>query len=121
VCRFQTVSEKIKVPLSAADSPEIWESLLAGANMGIGPIITNLIPLPLTRPIEPEIETAPMQRVENSARTGDETYSPSDGRSASGSDDDSTEEEMNQADESGDSTAASSDPTNQQRPISFFA
>src|SRR5580658_565406 len=44
--------------------------------MGITPI-TNLPPLPVTRAIENELEPQPMQKVESTARTDDETYSPS--------------------------------------------
>ena len=69
----------------------IWEAVQAGANMGITPIV-NLTPL--TRSIEPDLEPLPMARVENSARTGDETYSPSNGKSARGSEDDATEDEF---------------------------
>jgi hypothetical protein len=53
--------------------------------------ITNLAPLPLTRAIEKELEPLPMERVDNTARTGDETYSPSQQRSARGAEDDGPE------------------------------
>jgi hypothetical protein len=87
--------------------------------MGIGPI-TNLFPLPITRPIEPDI--VPMQRVENSPRTGDETYSSSGGgQSAAGSDDDSTEEELKEAEDAAEQPAAASGGAASTRPISFFA
>jgi hypothetical protein len=59
--------------------------------MGISPI-TNLIPLSVARPIPTALEPLPMERVENSARIGDETYSPSGGKSARGSEDDAPEE-----------------------------
>ena len=61
--------------------------------MGIAPI-TNLIPLSQTRTVQAGLDVLPMERVENSARTGDETYSPSNGKSAGGSEDDSSEEEV---------------------------
>ncbi len=59
--------------------------------MGISPIST-LTQLPQSRSIGSELEPPPMERVENSARTGDETYSPSNGKSAGGSEDDSPED-----------------------------
>jgi hypothetical protein len=55
--------------------------------MGITPIV-NLAPFPLTRAIEKELEPLPMERVENTARSGDETYSPSNQKSAQGGDGD---------------------------------
>jgi hypothetical protein len=60
--------------------------------MGITPIV-NLAPLPLTRSIEKELEPLPMERVENTARTGDETYSPSNQRSARGAEDEGGEDD----------------------------
>jgi len=54
---------------------------------GITPI-TNLMPLPLTRSIEPDLELLPMERVENTARTRDETYSPSRQPSERGAEED---------------------------------
>jgi hypothetical protein len=54
-----------------------------------------------------------MERVENSARTGDETYSPGGGKSARGSEDDGSEDEfVDLPDEE------KADPTSK---ISFFA
>ncbi|HEY6848843.1 MAG TPA: hypothetical protein VI320_21920 [Terracidiphilus sp.] len=58
--------------------------------MGIVPI-TNLIPLPTSRAIPAGLEPLPMERIENSARTKDEAYSPSGGKSARGSADDDLE------------------------------
>jgi hypothetical protein len=49
--------------------------------MGITPIV-NLNPLPVAPIIERDLEPLPMERVENSARTGDETYSPGNQQSA---------------------------------------
>ncbi len=60
--------------------------------MGITPIV-NLTPLPLTRAVEKVLDPLPMERVENTARTGDETYSPSNGGSARGAEDDGPEDE----------------------------
>jgi hypothetical protein len=56
--------------------------------------ITNLMPLPPARVIGSELEPVPTARVENSARTGDETYSPSNGKSARGSEDDGSGDEL---------------------------
>ena len=89
--------------------------------MGIAPI-TNLIPLSQTRTVQGTFEPVPMERVENSARTGDETYSPSNGKSAGGSEDDSSEEEQDgfelaSDEDSKDKSVGSSGI----RPISFFA
>ena len=60
--------------------------------MGISPIV-NLSPMLLTRALEPDLEPLPMARVENSARTGDESYSPSNRKSARGAEDDGAEED----------------------------
>jgi hypothetical protein len=63
-----------------------------------------------------------MTRVENSARTGDETYSPSGGKSARGSEDDSSEDDFVELLEEDEAESASQQiaitPTSQ---ISFFA
>jgi hypothetical protein len=59
--------------------------------MGIGPI-TNLTPLVVTRAVEADVEPVSMKRVEDSSRTKDETYSPSDQQASSSPDD--TEEEV---------------------------
>jgi hypothetical protein len=58
--------------------------------MGIVPI-TNLIPLPTGRAIPSGLEPLPMERIGNSARTRDEAYSPSGGKSARNSADDDLE------------------------------
>ena len=57
--------------------------------MGIVPI-TNLIPLPTGRAIPSGLEILPMERIENSARTREEAYSPSGGKSRR----DSAEDEL---------------------------
>ncbi|MGD0522373.1 MAG: hypothetical protein ABSA48_14035 [Terracidiphilus sp.] len=89
--------------------------------MGITPI-TNLTELPLPRSVESELEPLPMARVENTARTGDETYSPSSGKSARGSEDNESEDQL---DDLPDDTAAESTAPpagkNQTSQISFFA
>jgi len=89
--------------------------------MGIAPI-TNLIPLSQARAPQATLEPLPMERVENSSRTGDETYSPSNGKSAGGSEDDSAEEEMDSFELASDEEAFD-DPVaaGEPRPISFFA
>jgi hypothetical protein len=61
--------------------------------MGITPI-TNLTPLPVTRAVEKGLEPAPMGKVENTARSGDETYSPSKQKPGRGAEGDSSEEEI---------------------------
>ncbi len=89
--------------------------------MGISPI-TNLTELPMARTVGSELEPPPMERVENSARTGDETYSPSNGKSARGSEDDGSEDDFDDLPES--TEAESSVPhaaKNQTSQISFFA
>jgi hypothetical protein len=58
--------------------------------MGIVPI-NNLVPLPTDRAIPSGLEPLPMERIENSARTKDEAYSPSGGKSARNSADDDLE------------------------------
>ena len=89
--------------------------------MGITPI-TNLIPLPSTLSIERELEPLPMERVENSARTGDETYSPSNGKSTRGAEDDEPDEQPEELPAESDAESAAPPPGNYPgRPISFFA
>jgi|SRR5580658_5764945 hypothetical protein len=93
------------------------EPLGGGATMGISPI-SNLFPLPDAHAIEADLEPVPMQRVENSSRTGDETYSPSNGKSSHGSEDGTPEDEPEESSvEPEDASAESAEP----RPISFFA
>jgi hypothetical protein len=55
--------------------------------MGIVPI-TSLIPLPTNHAIPSGLELLPMERIENSARTREEAYSPSGGKSRRDSADD---------------------------------
>jgi hypothetical protein len=57
--------------------------------MGIAPI-TNLIPLSIERASASTLEPLPMARVENSARRGDETYTPSRGESEEDAEDSSS-------------------------------
>jgi hypothetical protein len=98
-----------------------WEVMQAGGNMGITPI-TYLTPLPLPRSLQAELDPLPMERVENSARTGDEKYSPSNGRSPRGSEDDTPDEELEAAEEQtvGESPSSLREPSDP-RTISFFA
>ena len=94
--------------------------------MGITPI-TNLMPLSITRSIEPDLEPLPMARVDNSARTGDETYSPSNEKSGRGSEDDAPEDEASEDEfddlPGEDEPAPVSQPSGKDlnRQISFFA
>jgi hypothetical protein len=89
--------------------------------MGIGPIV-NLMPLPPARSTQAALDPLPMERVAPSARAGDEKYSPNGGKSARGSEDDASEEELESFDplpdeEAVDQSGESSPP----RVISFFA
>lgn len=89
--------------------------------MGISPIV-NLPPLPLARSIQPDLDPLPMERVEKSARTRDESYSPSGGKSARGSEDDAPESDIEQLDdEVGSEPIPPSGEVPHPRPISFFA
>lgn len=94
--------------------------------MGITPI-ANLAPLPLARTIQPDLDPLPMERVENTSRTRDETYSPSGGgASARGSEDDAPENDGQQPDDEagGEPSVPPGIPpgeAGQPRPISFFA
>ncbi len=90
--------------------------------MGITPI-ANLTPLPLARAIQPDLDPLPMERVENTSRTGDETYSPSGGgASARGPEDDAPEYDRQQLDdEAGGEPGAAPGEAGQPHPISFFA
>jgi hypothetical protein len=67
--------------------------------MGISPI-SNLLPLAVESAGRADRESLPMQRVENSARSGDETYSHGDGRSAADSEEDATGIDALEADSS---------------------
>lgn len=86
--------------------------------------ITNLVPLQNTRALQAGLDPRPMDRVENSSRIGDETYSPSNGQSARGSEDDAPEDEAGEdgLDDPGDEPIEEPIPSSvQSRPISFFA
>jgi hypothetical protein len=127
VFQFQAISSgKIKVLLPAADLAEHRKLFEGGATMGITPI-TNLMPLSVARAIQPDLDPLPMQRVENSPRTADETYSPNNGQSARGSADDASdgdaaEDDLDEmAGESADEPANPSSEASQPGPISFFA
>ncbi len=93
--------------------------------MGITPI-TNLAPLPIARTIQAAFDPLPMQRVENSARSGDETYSPSNGagngKSARGSENEASDDNMDDfADEPSDDSSGSFSEVPEPQAISFFA
>lgn len=89
--------------------------------MGITPI-TYLTPLPLARSLQADLDPLPMERVENSARTGDEKYSPSNGRSARGSEDDAPDDELEASEgQVADEAATPLREPSQPRTISFFA
>ncbi len=105
--------------------------------MGITPI-TNLAPLSIARSIQADLDPLPMARIESSARTGDEPYSPSGSKSGRGSEDDATEDDATEDDVvvalasdgaledtdeeiSDESPVALSVESGPQRPVSFFA
>jgi hypothetical protein len=92
--------------------------------MGISPI-NHLAALPTNRFLPPELEPLPMERVEMSPRTGDETYSPSNGKSSRGAADDSSDdaedEFMNLAGEEEAEPSAQPAGNSRGRQISFFA
>lgn len=91
--------------------------------MGITPI-TNLMPLSVARAIQPDLDPLPMQRVENSPRTADETYSPSNRQSARGSADDASDGDAAEDEIAGESANEPANPSSeasQPGPISFFA
>jgi hypothetical protein len=89
--------------------------------MGITPI-TSLTLLPQARSIQADLDPLPMERVENSARTGDETYSPSGGKSTRGSEDDASEDGVDDlVEEPGEEAATEPGVALQSRPINFFA
>lgn len=85
--------------------------------MGIAPI-TNLTPLSGAREIQADLEPLPMQRVENSSRTGDETYSPSNGKSARGEANEGSEQDLEDPEEDSTEERGEDGQTGQ---ISFFA
>jgi hypothetical protein len=86
--------------------------------MGISPI-PSLIPLMITQPVQMEIELPPMTKVENTARSGDETYSPGSGESAGGSEEGFGPQE--DSDEGETESTASPTSKAEDRQISFFA
>jgi hypothetical protein len=89
--------------------------------MGITPI-TSLTPLPLARAIETELEPLPMEWVERSTRTGDEKYTPSNGKSARGAEDDEPEDELEELQVEDEAEPAVAPVRNEpSQPISFFA
>ncbi len=85
------------------------------ANMGMGPI-TDISVLTLAQPSEPALEPLlAIVKVKNSSRDGDETYSPSDGKSA-GESEDQHDDLPDDAE-----TKATANEQNQPHQISFFA
>jgi hypothetical protein len=71
--------------------------------MGITPI-SNLLPSSFSAPSASALEPLPMARVENSGRAGDDAYSPSNGKSARGSEDDTEESDEEEVEEEWDPT-----------------
>ncbi len=93
--------------------------------MGISPI-ANLASLPLTPSVLAELEPVPMERVESTARTGDETYTPSNkkatrGSEDAGSEDDAEDDFEDLRDQNDPEDAPRQVQSAQPRPISFFA
>lgn len=108
--------------------------------MGITPI-TSLSPLSVAREIQRDLDPLPMARVEDSARTGDETYTPGNGESAGGSEENGSEDDdsegaafegeladpdredelRGQGQEDGAEESSEPGENNDSRPISFFA
>jgi hypothetical protein len=92
--------------------------------MGITPI-TSLIPIMVSRAVPADLEPMPMERVENSSRAGDETYSPSGEKSARGSEDDAAEDAEDEQDDLDCDDSGTQFTLNLEalprRPISFFA
>jgi hypothetical protein len=98
--------------------------------MGITPI-SNLLPPTFASPASSALEPLPMARVENSGRTGDDAYSPSNAKSSRGSEDDADDSKEEEAEElQADDPESASEPRALQReqsddsaihPVSFFA
>jgi hypothetical protein len=89
--------------------------------MGMSPI-TSLGALTLARPVDAALEPLPMARVENSARNGDESYSPSGGKPDRGSADNESEEALDDLlDEVEILATAPAKDQSETRQISFFA
>jgi hypothetical protein len=75
----------------------------------------------LARSSEPALESLlAIVKVENSSRDGDETYSPSDGKSASGSEDSESEDQHDDLPDDAE-TKSTANKQNQPHQISFFA
>ncbi len=101
--------------------------------MGISPI-SNLLGISFSAPSASAIEPLPMARVENSGRTGDDAYSPSERESSRGSEDDTEESDEEEHEDDPDATA-DAEPGDGRRssaradgwlargagPVSFFA
>jgi hypothetical protein len=98
--------------------------------MGITPI-NNLQPPTFASPSSSALEPLPMARVENSGRTDDDDYSPSNAKSSRGSEDDADDSGEEEAEELQSADAESApEPRDLQRessddspihPVSFFA
>jgi hypothetical protein len=124
--RSRTLKKDLAMPMCESWRAFEIQALPAGSKMGISPI-TNVGPLTFARSTQGDLEPLPMERIENSARSGDETYTPSSQKFARGADDDSPDGESAEddfEDATGD-TENDSNPTpaaqNQKAQISFFA
>jgi hypothetical protein len=98
--------------------------------MGITPI-SSLLPVSFASPAASALEPLPMARVENSGRTDDDDYSPSNAKSSRGSEDDTDESDGEEIeDDLAIESSADAEPRQVRstplradgpRPVSFFA
>jgi hypothetical protein len=82
--------------------------------MGIITPITNLLPLEISRPND--IEPTPVEKVESSPRTDDETYSPSNQQAADGAEGNGAEGDGSTEDVENLASDDEADPTIQPTP-----
>jgi hypothetical protein len=89
--------------------------------MEIGPI-TGVRALPVVKAPPIDSELPAVFDIEHAARTGDETYTPSRGKSASGAEEDESDDEIeNLADTDAADSAEPAQQPSAGRAISFFA
>jgi hypothetical protein len=92
--------------------------------MEISPI-SGIRAMPAVKAPPVNSELTPLSDIENNARAGDETWSPSDQRSSRGSEDDGSEDEFDDLDgtdsEAGAESQMLSVEIDPRRAISFFA
>lgn len=90
--------------------------------MEIGPI-TGIRNQPTVRPRETVLDLPGVFEIDYSSRTGDETYSPSGGKAASGYDDDEDEEDVYEhlEDDEEPKPKVQAPSRRQGGPVSYFA